>query len=176
MVNRILFAGFGGQGILFAAKVTAYAGLASDQNVTWLPSYGPEMRGGTSNCTVCVGNEPIACPIVNNPENLLALNEPSFAKFINAVAPGGCVVYDSALINSTTDRTDISVCPIPASQIARDKGLNGLGNIIALGYLAKKTGFMDVETLKKGIEKSVPASKQAMIAKNFEALETGFNY
>lgn len=176
MAHNILFAGFGGQGILFAAKVSAYSGMIAEKEISWLPSYGPEMRGGTSNCAVCIDEKPIASPIVNEPSILMALNEPSFAKFIDKVVPGGTVVYDSFLISAKTERSDINVYGIPATKIAKDNGLDGLANIIALGLMAKKTEFMPLDTLKSAINKVVPATKQEMIDKNIKALEIGYNY
>ncbi len=176
MSCNILFAGFGGQGILFAAKVAAYAGMMAEKEISWLPSYGPEMRGGTSNCAVCIDDAPIASPIVNEPSVFMALNEPSFVKFIDKVVAGGIVVFDSFLISSRTERTDVKAYGIPATKMAKDEGLDGLANIIALGLMAKKTEFLPLETLKQAINKVVPASKQAMIEKNIKALELGYNY
>lgn len=176
MATKIVFAGFGGQGVQFVAKVTAYAGMIANKEVSWLPSYGPEMRGGTSNCSVCIDDTPIACPIVNDPDILMALNTPSFDKFEGMVAAGGTIVYDSSLINKTSERSDINCKGIPATKMAKEKELPGLANIIALGYMLKLTNFMDAETIKSAIEKMVPASKAALIAKNIEAIELGYNY
>ena len=176
MATKIVFAGFGGQGVQFVAKVTAYAGMIASKEVSWLPSYGPEMRGGTSNCSVCIDESPIACPIVNDPDILMALNTPSFDKFESMVVPGGTIVYDSSLINKTSDRTDISCKGIPATKMAKEKELPGLANMIALGYMLKLTKFMDADIIKSAIEKMVPASKAALIAKNVAAIDLGYNY
>ena len=176
MATKIVFAGFGGQGVQFVAKVTAYAGMIANKEVSWLPSYGPEMRGGTSNCSVCIDESPIACPIVNDPDILMALNTPSFDKFESMVVPGGTIVYDSSLINKTSDRTDISCKGIPATKMAKEKELPGLANMIALGYMLKLTNFMDADIIKSAIEKMVPASKAALIAKNVAAIDLGYNY
>lgn len=176
MSTKIIFAGFGGQGVQFVAKVTAYAGMIDNKEVSWLPSYGPEMRGGTSNCSVCIDDSPIACPIVNDPDILMALNTPSFDKFEPMVVPGGTIVYDSSLINKESARTDINCKGIPATKLAKEKELSGLANMIALGYMLKLTNFMDADIIKSAIEKMVPASKTALVAKNIEAINLGFNY
>jgi len=176
MSTKIIFAGFGGQGVQFVAKVTAYAGMIDNKEVSWLPSYGPEMRGGTSNCSVCIDDSPIACPIVNDPDILMALNTPSFDKFEPMVVSGGTIVYDSSLINKESGRTDINCKGIPATKLAKEKELSGLANMIALGYMLKLTNFMDADIIKSAIEKMVPASKAALVAKNIEAINLGFNY
>ncbi len=176
MAYNILFAGFGGQGVQFAAKVTTYSGMMSGNEVSLLPSYGPEMRGGTSNCAVRIDSRMIASPIVNEPNLLMALNQPSYDKFVEKVETGGAVIFDDSLIKRTDTRTDISVYPIPATKLAREHGFQGLANMIALGYMAKKTGFLSLDILKEGLAKAVPASKAALLGKNIEALEFGFNY
>lgn len=176
MSKNILFAGFGGQGIQFCSKVMAYAGMLAGKQVSWLPSYGPEMRGGTSNCAVCIDDELIASPLVNEPTYLFVLNEPSYAKFIDVVVPGGTVVYDSFLINSRTDRSDIKAYGIPATKIASEHKLPGLANMIALGYILKKADIIGLDIIKKSLEKIIPASKKDLIEKNLEALNLGNEY
>ena len=116
--TEILLAGFGGQGVLFAGKILAYCGLMDNKELSWLPSYGPEMRGGTANCSVCISDDPIGSPLVLNPDILIAMNQPSFDKFITEVKPGGKVFYDSTLIEAECGRTDIDIFPIPSSQLA----------------------------------------------------------
>lgn len=161
---------------MFAGKIVAYTGMIEEKQVSWLPSYGPEMRGGTANCSVCIDDEPIGCPIVLNPEILIAMNRPSYDKFINDVVPGGNVIYDSTLIDVNCDRTDIGVHPIPATQMANDNGLHGLANIIILGKTLKATGFTSFETLCEGVKKVVPAKKQHLLEPNIKALKLGFDY
>ena len=141
MAVSMVIAGFGGQGVLFAGKIVAYTGMIEEKQVSWLPSYGPEMRGGTANCSVCIDDEPIGCPIVLEPQTLIAMNRPSYDKFIDTVAEGGVVVYDSTLIDAECTRTDITVAPIPATQLANDNGLHGLANIIILGQVLKQDPF-----------------------------------
>ena len=171
--TQILIAGFGGQGILFAGKFLAYKGLLEDLQVSWLPSYGPEMRGGTANCSVCLSDSPIGSPLVLHPDILMALNAPSFDKFIGAVVPGGVAVIDSSLISQRTDRTDIKAFYIPATQLAAEQNLEGLANIIAVGKILKETGFASLEAVEKGIRKSVPARKQNLVEANLRAVRLG---
>lgn len=174
-MNAVL-AGFGGQGILFMGKVIAYAGLYDDKQVSWLPSYGPEMRGGTANCSVCISDELICSPLVNTPNALIVMNLPSFDKFIDKVVPGGTVIVDSALIEKKTDRTDIDVHYVPATAMAEENGLKGLANIILMGKLMATTSFCTIETMEKTLQKIVPAKKQHLVAKNMEAVRLGAEY
>lgn len=176
MSKNMIFAGFGGQGIQFAAKVMAYAGMIDEKAVSLLPSYGPEMRGGTSNCAVCIDESPIASPLVNEPTHLFVMNEPSYAKFINLVAPNGAVVFDNSLISSQTERDNIKLFSIPATNLANENKLTGLANMIALGYMVKKTNVISFDLIKQAILKIVPASKQALIDKNLTALDIGYQY
>lgn len=173
--TEILLAGFGGQGVLFAGKLLAYCGLMDNKELSWLPSYGPEMRGGTANCSVCISDEPIGSPLVLNPDILVAMNQPSFDKFITEVKPGGKVFYDSTLIEAECERTDIKIFPIPSTQLADDNQLKGGSNIILLGKLIRETNLFSLETVKKGIEKVVPPSKAHLITNNFKAIEIGMN-
>lgn len=175
MTTEILLAGFGGQGVLFAGKILAYCGLMDSKELSWLPSYGPEMRGGTANCSVCISDEPIGSPLVLAPDILVAMNQPSFDKFINAVKPGGKVFVDSTLIESKCERTDIECYYIPSSQLADENELKGGSNIILLGKLIKESGIFSFETMKKAIEKVVPPAKAQLIANNFKAIEIGMN-
>lgn len=173
---NLVLAGFGGQGLLFAGKVTAYAGLVEGREISWLPSYGPEMRGGTANCSVCVSDNPIGSPLILNPNALIAMNLPSFDKFIDTVQPGGTVLVDSTMVEKTTDRTDINVFYVPATKMADDNGIKGLANIILLGKLYKEMQFCTPEALEKGLAKCVPVSKAAMLESNKKALQLGMDY
>ncbi len=174
-VTEILLAGFGGQGVLFAGKILAYCGLMDNKELSWLPSYGPEMRGGTANCSVCISDEPIGSPLVLTPDILIAMNQPSFDKFVTDVKAGGKVFYDSTLIECDCTRTDIELYAIPSSQLADDNGLKGGSNIILLGKLIKESGIFSLDTMKKAIEKVVPPSKAHLISNNFRAIEIGMN-
>ena len=174
-VNMVI-AGFGGQGVLFVGKIIAHAGMIENQQVSWLPSYGPEMRGGTANCSVCVDEKPIGCPIVLNPETLVAMNRPSYDKFIDAVKPNGVVVMDSTLILEEKSRDDVTICKIPATQMANDNNLHGLANIIILGQVLRATNFCSFETLCNAIKNVVPAKKQHLLEPNIKALTMGYEY
>ena len=152
---NMVFAGFGGQGVLFAGKVVAYAGLIEGRELSWLPSYGPEMRGGTANCSICLSDEPIGSPLVTNPNVLVAMNRPSLDKFIGDVEPGGVVLLDSSLIDIKVEREDVTVHYVPASKLAEENGLKGLANIILVGKLFKEVGFCSAETLDKALQKCI---------------------
>lgn len=173
---NLLLAGFGGQGVLFAGKVIAYSGLLAEKEVSWLPSYGPEMRGGTCNCSVCLSDRTIGSPLVTEPNGFIAMNLPSYDKFIDSVAADGVVVVDSSLIEKQSDRTDIRAFYLPASKLAEENGLNGLSNIILLGKLWKELGFCTKEELEAGVRKCVPAKKAHLVDSNLKALEIGINY
>ena len=170
---NMIFAGFGGHGILFVAKVVAYAGLMDGKEVSWLPSYGPEMCGGTCNCSVCLSDEPIGSPLVINPNVLVAMNTPSYDKFIDAVQPGGVVIVDSTLVTVSKERKDVRLIRIPATELADENGMKGLANIIILGRLFKETELCAFDSLEKGIAKSVPPRKQHLVEKNLEAIRLG---
>lgn len=174
--HTILFAGFGGQGILFSGKVVAYAGLMEGREVSWLPSYGPEMRGGTANCSVTISDEPIGSPLIINPSILVAMNLPSLEKFINDVKPGGIVVIDSTLINVKVERDDVKTIYVPATGLADEKGLSGLANMIILGSLLQETNFAKYDSVVAGLKKCVPARKANLIDSNLKAIEIGMNY
>lgn len=176
MIKSLLLAGFGGQGILFAAKQIAACGMDKGFNVTWLPSYGPESRGGTSNCSVIISDEPIGSPIVNKPDYLVVFNGPSFDKFIGNVKPYGTVFVDSTLVSRITDRDDLSVYYVPASGIASQNELNGAANVVMLGKIVAVTKLFSRDEFLAHMEKSVPASKAALIAQNAKAFDIGYYY
>ncbi len=175
MTTRILLAGFGGQGILFAGKQLTATGMEHNMQVSWLPSYGPESRGGTSNCSVIIADEPIGSPIVNTPDILVAMNLPSLDKFEPAVASGGTVFVDSALIPRKLARTDLKAVYIPATQLASDQDLNGFANVIILGKLIRETGLFDVDGFLAHLVGSIPPAKAALIEKNKTAFMLGAN-
>ena len=174
--TSILLSGFGGQGILFAGKFLAYKGLIEDKNVSWLPSYGPEMRGGTANCSVIVSDEAVASPIITEPELLVVMNGPSLDKFENAVIPGGKIFIDSTLISRECTRDDVSTFRIPATQMANDMGIPKLANMIMVGKLIKETNMFTWEQLIGAVTKLVPPAKAAMLESNIKALEAGYNF
>lgn len=171
-----VLAGFGGQGILFIGKVISYSGMIDEKEVSWLPSYGPAMRGGTANCSVTVSDEPIGSPLVLNPDILVALNIQSFDAFEKNVVSGGKLFVDSSLVNKKSDRTDIGVYMIPATQIALDNDLKGLANMIVLGKILKETSFTTMDTIKKALSKCIPPKKADMMELNLKAIELGYSY
>ncbi len=173
MTNEILLAGFGGQGILFMGKMLAYFGLYENKEVSWLPSYGPEMRGGTCNCSVCISDDPIGSPLVDEPTTLIVMNTPSFDKFIGSVVPGGIALIDSSLVESKCDRTDIKCFYVPATKLANENNMKGMANIILLGKLLKETNITSMETVKKAMEKVIPPKKAHLIDANIKAIELG---
>ena len=173
---RVLIAGFGGQGILFGGKLLAYSGLIAEKEVSWLPSYGPEMRGGTASCSVIVSDSPVGSPIVNEPDILIAMNLPSLEKYKDSVVSGGYIFYDSSLIDKGVDRKDVKVFPIPATRLADELGYNGLSNMIILGKAIKETDILPFAEIEKGMSKVVPAKKMHLLGKNVEAVKIGYDY
>ena len=176
MKNEIVIAGFGGQGILFSGKVMVYAGMMDGHQVSWLPSYGPEMRGGTANCSVIISDSAIGSPIVNDPEILIAMNLPSLDKFEDAIVPNGVAFIDSALITRKVAREDVKTFYIPSTQMANDNGMTGLANMIMLGKVIREVPGFELESIIAAIKKVVPARKAEMLEKNIKAVEMGYNY
>lgn len=176
MTKEILIAGFGGQGILFAGKFLAYGGLIEEKEVSWLPSYGPEMRGGTANCSIIVSDSKVGSPIVDFPDILVAMNAPSFSKYINSVKKGGQVFADSSLIDEKSERSDIECFYIPATRLASEAGLSGLANMIMAGLMLKKSGVLSLESVEKAMHKVVPPKKQNLFDLNMKAIKIGYDY
>ena len=173
MTTQILLSGFGGQGILFTGKFLAYKGLLADKNVSWLPSYGPEMRGGTASCSVIISDEEVGSPIISQPDILIAMNLPSFEKFVPTVKAGGIVIADSSLIETKTDRTDINVHYIPATGLASDMGKQSLANMIILGKLLAVMGDFNEDEIKTVLSKVIPPKKADMLEINMKAMQIG---
>jgi len=173
MPLNIMLAGFGGQGILFAGKLIAYAGMIDGHEISWLPSYGPEMRGGTANCSVCLSDEAIGSPLVTEPDVLIAMNLPSYERFIDSVKPGGVVIVDETMVGACTMRADIEYHPVPATEIAENSGLKGLANVLLVGKMLAVTGFSSEKTLHAAIEKSVSAKHLDLIDLNRKAIALG---
>jgi len=173
MNKEILLAGFGGQGILFAGKVLAYSGLEAGREISWLPSYGPEMRGGTANCSVVIGNEPVGSPLVTEPDILLVMNTPSYDKFVRTVRKGGKIFADTSMAEISVRREDIDLYGIPATELSGKSGLDGMANIILLGRMLKESGLFTLEEVKTGLEKCIPEKKKNLLEKNLEALKIG---
>ena len=174
--TQILIAGFGGQGVLFAGKFLAYKGLMQDKQVSWLPSYGPEMRGGTANCSIIISDTPVGSPIITNPDVLVAMNLPSLQKFVDTVVPGGHILVDSTLIGEKVERTDVQVHYIPATQMAKDAGFSTLANMILAGKVIKESGCVSFDGNKETLEAFIPAKKANLIDINCQALQAGYDY
>lgn len=176
MHEEIVISGFGGQGVLFAGQLLAYAGAAEERYVTWIPSYGPEMRGGTANCTVIVSDEEIGSPLVKEPSAALVFNTPSMSRYASLVKPGGVLIVDSSLIEERSGRTDIREIDIPAKEIATEMGFPQIANVIMVGALAAATGVVKFETLEKTIDEHVGVRHRNALAANYEALKRGAAY
>jgi Pyruvate/2-oxoacid:ferredoxin oxidoreductase gamma subunit len=171
---EIKIAGFGGQGILLMGAALAQAGMLEDYHVSWLPSYGPEMRGGTANCVVNIKNERIGSPLVQYPTVLIAMNRPSLEKFEPDVVPGGLLIYDSSLIDCEPQREDIKIVAIPATKMADDLGVTRIANMIILGAYIGYSGILNRETLYKSMETAI--KRKQFIELNRKAIDTGFEY
>ena len=177
MTNEYLIAGFGGQGLLFAGKFLVNKGMMEGKEVSWLPSYGPEMRGGTANCSVIVSDEPVGSPIVSKPNVLMVMNLPSLDKYENEVKAGGKIFVDSSLIGRKVERTDVDAYYVPATQMASDAGLTGLANMILAGKILKELGeFEDEEAVAASLKKVVSVKHPEMYEKNLTALKMGRDY
>ena len=171
--TQYLFAGFGGQGILFAGKFTAYKGLIEDKQVSWLPSYGPEMRGGTASCSVIISDDQVGSPIVSKPDVLVAMNRPSLDKYENDVKAGGIIFADSTLIERKVARDDVTVHYIPATKLASDNGMPTLANMIIIGKILKELGEYDEEKVLAALKKVISAKHADMLETNLKAIKIG---
>ena len=174
--TQFLFSGFGGQGILFAGKFLAYKGLMEERQVSWLPSYGPEMRGGTASCGVILSDEPVGSPIVTRPDVLVAMNLPSLDKYEDAVAPGGIIFADSTLIERKVNRTDVTTYYIPATKMAGDNGIPTLANMIIVGKLLAVLDEYKEEGIAATLGKVISARKADMLDANRKALQIGADF
>ena len=173
MTREYLFAGFGGQGLLFSGKVLAYKALIEEKNVSWLPSYGPEMRGGTANCSVIISDDPVGAPLISKPDVLVAMNLPSLDKYEADVKPGGIILVDSSLIERKVARDDVTVCYVPATKMAGEIGAPTLANMILCGKLLELTGEYNEETVSAALGKCVSARHADLLELNKKAMETG---
>jgi len=173
---NILLAGFGGQGILFAGKFLAYSGLYENRQLSWLPSYGPEMRGGTCNCSVILSDDPVGSPIVSAPNILMVMNLPSLDKYEASAVSGSKIFVDSTLIERKVNRDDVEVFYIPATQMAADMGIPTLANMILIGKIIKETGVVSFDNMDAVLAKVISAKRQNMLEVNKKALEAGYTY
>jgi 2-oxoglutarate ferredoxin oxidoreductase subunit gamma len=169
----IVISGFGGQGALFAGQLLAYAAMDAGRHVTWIPSYGPEMRGGTAHCTVIIGAEEIGAPLVRNPHTVVAFNNPSLEKYEPLVAPGGALIYNASLATHTPARTDIDIVAVPGSDIAAQLGNQRLLNMVMLGALIAHTGVLPLEMLEQALDAHLPSHRRTLLEQNKMALRKG---
>ena len=171
--TQFLFAGFGGQGILFSGKFLAYKGLTEDKQVSWLPSYGPEMRGGTASCSVIISDTPVGSPIVSKPDVLVAMNLPSLDKYEDSVVPGGTIFVDSTLIERKVKRTDVNVHYIPATGLANENNMPTLANMIIVGKVLAELDEFNKEGIDAALGKVISARHADMLEFNLKALTIG---
>jgi 2-oxoglutarate ferredoxin oxidoreductase subunit gamma len=176
MMDKILLAGFGGQGIMFLGKVMAYAGMLNHREVCWIPSYGPEMRGGTANCSVMIANEEIYSPVIEVADAGIVLNQPSYEKFVSRIKPGGVLVVNSSLISLGSQRPDIHLIDIPAGQIANQLGNDHLANMVCLGAIISKLALIDMETVQQAMQFLIGKKKPELLALNLSAICKGIEY
>jgi 2-oxoglutarate ferredoxin oxidoreductase subunit gamma len=174
MQKEIIIAGFGGQGVLFGGQVLTYAAMDAGKEVTWIPSYGPEMRGGTANCTVVIADEEIGSPLVKNPPLAIALNLPSFDKYEGLVQKGGTLVVNKSMVDRGAKRDDIRVIFVPCNEIAEQIGDKKLMNMVAVGALLTALPELTLKDIEKALESHLPARHKHLLPKNSEALKRGF--
>ena len=176
MQTEIVIAGFGGQGVLFAGQVLAYAAMDNGSEVTWIPSYGPEMRGGTANCTVIIADEEIGSPLVRNPRAALVFNLPSFDKYEPLVVPGGVLIVNASLVNRPVHRDDLESVMIPANEIAESLGDKRLTNITMVGAMLEKLPVLSLESVEKALNDHLPERHKKLLALNLKALRSGADF
>src|SRR5512141_1024659 len=174
MQKEIIIAGFGGQGVLFGGQVVAYAAMDAGKQVTWIPSYGPEMRGGTANCTVVNADEEIGSPMVEHPPLAIALNLPSFDKYEAELQSGGTLIVNKSMVDRAARRTDINVLFVPCNDIAEELGDKKLLNMVAVGALLTALTELSMDDVRKALEGHMPARHKELLSKNLDALKRGY--
>ncbi|WP_312475943.1 2-oxoacid:acceptor oxidoreductase family protein [Neobacillus sp.] len=173
MLEEIIIAGFGGQGVMSMGQLIAYAGMLEGKGVSWLPSYGPEQRGGTANCAVVVSDEPVGSPLVTRPSTAIVLNNPSFDKFEPRVRPGGLLIVNSSLVVRASERKDIKIIDIAATDMANDLGNSRIANMILLGAFLELTKIVTTDSIVESLKKVLSANKHHLIEVNKQALQKG---
>ena len=173
MQTEIIISGFGGQGALFAGQLLAYTGLDNDLHVTWFPSYGPEMRGGTAHCVVIISDDEIGAPIVKNPAAVIVMNIPSLDRYESLVKPGGVLVVNTSLVDRNPEREDIGVVLVPANEIAEELGNTRLANLVLLGALLDRLDVLSIEQVGEGLKIHIPEHRRNLLDSNLEALRRG---
>lgn len=173
---EMIFAGFGGQGVMSMGMMVAYAGMIEEKNVSWIPSYGPEMRGGTANCAVVVTSDEIGSPIITEPDVVVAMNLPSMTKFEPMLKPGGMLIYNSSLIEREEGRDDITVIGVPANQLATELGNSRVANMVVMGTLLAKTEVVSTESIKKALRQVLPQHRHDLLGVNEDAIQRGAEF
>jgi 2-oxoglutarate ferredoxin oxidoreductase subunit gamma len=173
MQEEVVISGFGGQGALFAGQLLTYAAMDEGRMVTWIPSYGPEMRGGTAHCTVIISDEPIGSPVVHNPSNCIVLNPESMEKYEPLVRAGGYLVVNASLVRTKSERTDIHIVEVPANDLANELGSTKIANLVLLGALLAVNPIVRLESVKKALDEHVPEGRRHIIEPNKRALDRG---
>jgi 2-oxoglutarate ferredoxin oxidoreductase subunit gamma len=176
MMDQIILSGFGGQGVMFIGKVLAYAAMAGELEVCWIPSYGPEMRGGTANCSVIISDEEINSPVLDQTDAAIVLNQPSYDKFLPRIKPGGVLVVNSSIVQADKVRDDINIIAIPATDIANELGRSTLANMVCLGALMPKLKLIDMNALQKAMEAVVGKKKPELYEVNIQAIKKGMEW
>ena len=171
--HEIIFAGFGGQGILSMGQIIAYSAMIEEKEVSWMPSYGPEMRGGTANCTVIVSGSRISSPIVSTYDSAIVLNQPSMDKFEALVKPGGLIMYEESSIINPPTRTDVEILPVPANEEALKLNMSKVANMVLVGAFLEKRPLVKIENIIKALKKVLPERHHHLIPVNEKALEIG---
>lgn len=175
MTHEIIMAGFGGQGVMLMGQLLTYAGMLENKHVSWIPSYGPEMRGGTANCSVIISDEPVGAPIVSEPTAVVAMNLPSLDKFEPMLQPGGVLVINSSLIERGAKRQDVAVYQIPSNDVASELGNSKVANMVVLGTVIAATGAVSYESVLKAFAKMF-AKKPELLAVNEKAIQRGAQF
>ncbi|MCX6053802.1 MAG: 2-oxoacid:acceptor oxidoreductase family protein [Chloroflexi bacterium] len=173
MQTEIIVAGFGGQGVLFTGQLLAYAGMDEGKNVTWIPSYGPEMRGGTANCTMIVSDEEIGSPLVLNPTAVMVMNRPSLDRYEDLVIPGGFLIVNSTIVDRPVRRKDIKVVEVNANAIAEKLGDKKMSNMVMLGALLSNLPVISLEAIERALKDHLPERHHRLLPMNYQALREG---
>ncbi|CAA7602096.1 acceptor oxidoreductase, gamma subunit, pyruvate/2-ketoisovalerate [Acididesulfobacillus acetoxydans] len=174
MLQEIILAGFGGQGVMSMGQLLAYAGMEENKQVSWIPSYGPEMRGGTANCSVTLSDTPVSSPLIDEPDTLFVLNRPSLEKFEGNVKPGGLLLLNSSLVKVEPQRTDLRVLKLPVDNLAQEKfGNSRVANMILVGAFVAITGAVSLDSVVGALKKVLPEHRHKLIPLNRQALELG---
>jgi 2-oxoglutarate ferredoxin oxidoreductase subunit gamma len=173
MMDKILLAGFGGQGVMFIGKILTYAGMLDGREVCWIPSYGPEMRGGTANCSVVISDEEIHSPVIEYADFAIVLNQPSYDKFLPRVKPGGVLVANSSIVSTAEKRDDIEIIAVPAGEMANELGNVSLANMVCLGALLPSLTMVDMASVEKAVSAVVGKKKPELYELNLAAVRKG---